>query len=156
MSEQRAPFPPFSLESAILKARMAENAWNSRNPKTVAQAYTEDSRWRNRSEFFTGRKAIELFLTKKWMIEQDYRLIKEVWAWQESHIAVRFAYEWHDDKNQWYRSYGNEMWEFDHNGLMKRREASINDLSILESARLFHWDLGIRPDNHPGLTELGL
>jgi nuclear transport factor 2 (NTF2) superfamily protein len=152
----RPPLPPFTVETAAQKARMAEDAWNSRDPARVALAYTEDSRWRNRAEFFSGRQAIEEFLTRKWNREMDYRLIKEVWAFRENRIAVRFAYEWHDDSGQWYRSHGNEQWEFDEHGLMRRREASINDVRISEAERKFRWPLGRRPDEHPGLSELGL
>jgi nuclear transport factor 2 (NTF2) superfamily protein len=150
------PFPPFNAETAAQKARMAENAWNYRDPARVALAYTEDSRWRNRSEFFQGRAAIEAFLRRKWEAERDYRLIKEVWAFAEARIAVRFVYECHDEHGAWKRAHGNEQWEFDEHGLMRRREASINDVSITEAQRLFHWPLGPRPDDHPGLTELGL
>lgn len=153
MSEPRPPFPPFTLETAKQKARMAENAWNLRDPAKVALAYTEDSIWRNRSEFLQGRTEIEIFLTRKWQKELEYRLIKELWAFHENHIAVRFQYEWHDAEGQWYRSYGNEQWEFAPNGLMQRREASINDVSIKESDRRFHWPLGIRPEDHPGLLQ---
>ena len=152
----RPPLPPFTAETAALKARMAEDAWNSRDPERVAGAYTQDSRWRNRSEFFQGRDAIVAFLTRKWAKEQDYRLIKEVWAFTGDHIAVRFAYEWRDDAGQWRRSHGNEQWEFDAEGLMRRREASINDVDITEAQRLFRWPLGPRPQDHPGLSELGL
>jgi nuclear transport factor 2 (NTF2) superfamily protein len=152
----RPPLPPFTAETAARKARMAEDAWNSRDPARVALAYTEDSRWRNRAEFFSGRAMIEQFLQRKWQRELDYRLIKEVWAFTENRIAVRFAYEWHDDSGQWYRSHGNEQWEFDSDGLMQRREASINDVRINEADRKFHWPLGRRPDDHPGLSELGL
>ena len=152
----RPPLPPFTAETAAQKARMAEDAWNSRDPVRVAQAYTEQSRWRNRAEFFSGRDLIEQFLQRKWQRELDYRLIKEVWAFTENRIAVRFAYEWHDDSGQWYRSHGNEQWEFDAEGLMQRREASINDVRIVESDRKFKWPLGRRPDDHPGLSELGL
>ncbi len=152
----RPPLPPFTPETAAQKARLAEDAWNSRDPARVALAYTEDSRWRNRSEFLQGRAAIEAFLTRKWRRELDYRLIKEVWAFADNRIAVRFAYEWHDDSGQWYRSYGNENWEFDEAGLMRRRIASINDLPIAAEERLFHWPLGRRPDDHPGLSALGL
>jgi hypothetical protein len=152
----RAPVPPFTAETAAQKARMAEDAWNSRDPARVALAYTPDSRWRNRVEFVDGRDAIEALLTRKWQRELDYRLIKEVWAFTDNRIAVRFAYEWHDDSGQWYRSHGNEQWEFDENGLMRRREASINDARISEADRKFHWPLGRRPDDQPGLTALGL
>ena len=152
----RPPLPPFNLETAQRKARLAEDAWNTRDPQRVALAYTEDSRWRNRAEFFAGRAAIEAFLTRKWQRELDYRLIKEVWAFTEHRIAVRFAYEWHDDSQNWYRSYGNEQWEFDEAGLMRRREASINDLVISEAQRLFRWASGPRPSDHPGLSDLGL
>ncbi|WP_457941158.1 nuclear transport factor 2 family protein [Mesorhizobium sp. 10J20-29] len=152
----RPPLPPFTAETAARKARRAEDAWNSRDPAKVALAYTEDSVWRNRSEFLTGRKAIEEFLTRKWANELDYRLVKEVWAFHENRIAVRFAYEWHDASGQWYRAYGNENWEFDSHGLMRRRIASINDLPITESDRKFHWPQGRRPDDHPGLSALGL
>jgi uncharacterized protein len=154
--QPRPPLPPFDRESAIVKVRLAEDAWNSRDPERVALAYTVDSVWRNRAEFVTGREAIVQFLRRKWTRELDYRLIKEVWAWQDARIAVRFAYEWHDDSGHWYRSYGNENWEFDDHGLMKRRYASINDLPIDEATRKYRWDLGRRPDTHPGLTELGL
>jgi uncharacterized protein len=152
----RPPLPPFSLETASAKARLAEDSWNSRDPKRVALAYTEDSRWRNRSEFVHGRVEIEAFLARKWQRELDYRLIKEVWACTGQRIAVRFAYEWHDDKQRWFRSYGNEQWEFDDDGLMRRREASINDLSITDEQRLFRWPLGPRPTDHPGLSELSM
>jgi uncharacterized protein len=152
----RPPLPPFTAETAAQKARMAEDAWNSRDPARVALAYTESSKWRNRAEFFEGRAAIEAFLTRKWQRELDYRLIKEVWAFTTNRIAVRFAYEWHDDSGHWYRSHGNEQWEFDEHGLMRRREASINDVRITESDRKFLWPLGRRPDDHPGLTGLGL
>lgn len=153
---QRPPLPPYDLESAALKARAAENAWNSRDPERVAGAYTADSRWRNRSEFFQGRGAITAFLTRKWERELDYRLIKEVWACSGARIAVRFAYEWHDGEANWFRSHGNEQWEFDDDGLMRRREASINDVQIAETERKFRWPLGPRPEDHPGLTALGL
>jgi nuclear transport factor 2 (NTF2) superfamily protein len=153
---QRPPLPPFTLETAKQKARMAEDAWNSRDPERVSLAYTEDSRWRNRSEFFTGRPAIVAFLKRKWEKELDYRLIKELWAFHESRIAVRFQYEWHDAEGQWYRAYGNEQWEFDENGLMRRREASINDVPIRAEDRKFLWPAGPRPADYPGLTELGL
>ncbi|WP_341898615.1 nuclear transport factor 2 family protein [Ferrovibrio terrae] len=152
----RPPLPPFTAETAAQKARMAEDAWNSRDPACVAQAYTEQSQWRNRAEFFSGRGLIEQFLARKWQRELDYRLIKEVWAFTGNRIAVRFAYEWQDDSGQWYRSHGNEQWQFDADGLMERREASINDVRIAESDRKFHWPLGRRPDDHPGLTDLGL
>ena len=152
----RPPVPPFTRETATLKARLAEDAWNSRDPEKVSLAYTLDSRWRNRSEFVNGRAEIVAFLARKWRKELDYRLIKELWAFTENRIAVRFAYEWHDDAGNWYRSYGNENWEFDKNGLMLVRHASINDLPIKESDRKYHWPLGRRPDDHPGLTELGL
>lgn len=152
----RPPFPPFTLETAMQKARMAEDAWNSRDPVKVSLAYTPDCVWRNRSEFLSGREAIVQFLTRKWKDELDYRLIKELWAFCDNRIAVRFAYEWHDDAGRWYRSYGNENWEFDNNGFMQRRIASINDLAISESERKFHWPLGRRPDDHPTLTELNL
>ncbi len=152
----RPPFPPFTQESAAQKARMAEDAWNSRDPEKVALAYTPDSQWRNRAEFFAGRVAIAEFLQRKWAQEIEYRLIKEVWAFTDNRIAVRFAYEWRDDGNNWFRSYGNENWEFDEAGLMRRRLASINDLAIAESDRKFRWPQGRRPDDHPGLTDLGL
>lgn len=152
----RPPLPPFTAETAAKKARLAEDAWNSRDPARVAQAYTVDSRWRNRAEFFQGREAIEAFLSRKWQRELDYRLIKELWAFTGNRIAVRFVYEWRDDSNNWTRSHGNEQWEFDEHGLMRRREASINDVRIQESDRLFRWPLGPRPEGHPGLMELGL
>ena len=152
----RPPLPPFDAASAAQKARMAEDAWNSRDPQRVSLAYTEDSEWRNRAEFPRGRAEIVEFLTRKWTCELDYRLIKEVWAFHDNRIAVRFAYEWHDDNGQWYRSYGNENWEFDAEGLMARRFASINDLPIAESERKFRWPSGPRPADHPGLSELGL
>ena len=148
--------PPFTRETAVLKVRAAENGWNSRKPEKVALAYAVDSVWRNRSEFVTGRAEIIAFLTRKWSKELEYRLIKELWAFDGNRIAVRFAYESHDASGQWYRSYGNENWEFDAAGLMMRRHASINDLAIAESDRLFHWPLGVRPDDHPGLSDLGL
>jgi len=156
MSEQRPPLPPFTAETARQKVRAAEDGWNSRDPARVSLAYTPDSIWRNRAEFVTGREQIVQFLTRKWVKELEYRLIKEVWAWHENRIAVRFAYEWRDDSGQWYRSYGNENWEFDENGLMKHRFACINDLPIEESERKFHWPQGRRPDDHPGLSDLGL
>lgn len=152
----RAPFPPFTEETARQKARAAEDAWNVRNPQKTVLAYTMNSKWRNRSEFITGRHEIELFLISKWEKELDYRLIKELWSYAGNRIAVRFAYEWHDINENWYRSYGNENWEFDKDGYMSSRHASINDISIEEHERLFHWILGPRPDNHPSLTELGL
>ena len=152
----RPPLPPFTRESAIQKVRLAEDAWNSRDPEKVSLAYTPDSRWRNRAEFLTGRPAIVIFLQRKWSKELDYRLIKELWAFHENRIAVRFAYEAHDDSGNWYRSYGNENWEFDDEGLMRVRLASINDLPIKESERKYRWPLGRRPDDHPGLTDLGL
>lgn len=152
----RPPVPPFTLESAIQKVRAAEDAWNSRKPEAIALAYTQDSRWRNRSEFPRGRDEIIEFLTRKWQREHEYRLIKELWAVSGNRIAVRFAYEWQDDSGQWFRSYGNENWEFDEHGLMQVRYASINDLPITAQERLFHWSQGRRPDQHPGLTELGL
>ena len=152
----RPPLPPFTHETAVQKVRLAEDAWNTRDPEKVAAAYTTDSRWRNRSEFLTGRPEIQEFLARKWARELDYRLIKELWAVAGNRIAVRFAYEWHDDSGQWFRSYGNENWEFDAEGLMHRRHASINDLPIAESERLYRWPPGRRPDDHPGLTELGL
>jgi nuclear transport factor 2 (NTF2) superfamily protein len=155
-AESRPPVPPFTAATAAQKARGAENAWNTREPGRVALAYTPDSRWRNRSEFFQGRAAIAAFLTAKWEKEQGYRLIKEVWAFTENRIAVRFAYEWHDETGDWFRSHGNEQWEFNAHGLMQRREASINDVPIAEADRLFRWPLGPRPEDHPGLTELGL
>ncbi len=152
----RPPVPPFDATTAALKARMAEDAWNSRDPDRVAEAYTPDCLWRNRSEFITGRAEIKAFLTRKWTRELDYRLIKEVWAFHGDRIAVRFAYEWRDDSDAWFRSYGNENWEFDAAGLMRRRIASINDLPISAEQRRLHWPLGRRPDDHPGLSELGL
>lgn len=156
MSAARPPVPPFTLESARQKVRAAEDGWNSRDPAKVALAYTVDSRWRNRSEFLQGRAAIEAFLTRKWQREHDYRLIKELWAHDGARIAVRFAYEWQDENGQWYRSYGNENWQFDDQGLMAERHASINDLPISETERLFLWPQGRRPDDHPGLSDLGL
>jgi uncharacterized protein len=150
------PLPPFFRDTAIQKVRLAEDGWNSRNPERVALAYTEDSRWRNRAEFVNGRQEIVSFLTRKWTRELDYRLIKELWAFTENRIAVRFAYEWHDDSGNWFRSYGNENWEFEQNGLMRVRLASINDLPIHESQRKYHWVLGRRPDDHPGLSDFGL
>jgi hypothetical protein len=155
MSE-RPPLPPFTVHTAAQKARLAEDAWNTREPERVAAAYTPDSRWRNRSQFFSGHAAIVAFLTRKWAVELDYKLIKDVWAFGADHIAVRFAYEWHDAGGAWFRSYGNEMWEFDSSGLMRRREASINDVAIAASERRFHWTGARRPDDHPGLAELDL
>lgn len=152
----RPPLPPFDEKTAAQKIRMAEDAWNSRDPQRVALAYTVDSVWRNRSEFLAGREAIVQFLTRKWSRELEYRLIKELWAYQGNRIAVRFAYEWHDDSGSWFRSYGNENWEFDALGYMRRRIASINDLPIKSTDRKYHWPLGRRPDEHPGLTDLGL
>jgi nuclear transport factor 2 (NTF2) superfamily protein len=152
----RPPLPPFTPDTARQKVRMAEDAWNTREPARVALAYTPDSRWRNRAEFLQGRAAIEAFLVRKWSRELDYRLIKELWACHENRIAVRFAYEWHDETGQWFRSYGNENWEFDAHGYMARRIASINDLPIPESERAYHWPLGRRPDDHPSLSDLSL
>ncbi|MBT3162219.1 nuclear transport factor 2 family protein [Streptomyces sp. Vc74B-19] len=149
------PVPPFTYESAVRKVRMAENGWNSRDPHKVSLVYAEDSRWRNRDEFVTGREGIVEFLTRKWGRELDYRLIKELWAFGGNRIAVRFAYECHDESGQWYRSYGNENWEFNDDGLMAVRHASINDLAINESERRYHWPLGPRPEGHPGLSDLG-
>jgi hypothetical protein len=154
--EQRPPLPPFTRETAIQKVRLAEDAWNTRDPNRVALAYTPDSRWRNRAEFINGREAIVAFLTRKWSRELDYRLIKELWAFEGNRIAVRFAYEWHDDAGNWFRSYGNENWLFDENGLMAERHASINDVPIAEAERKYHWPQGRRPDDHPGLSDLGL
>ena len=156
MAASAALVPPFTREIAIRKVRAAEDGWNSRDPERVALAYTVDSQWRNRSEFVTGREQIVAFLTRKWAKELEYRLIKEIWAFDADRIAVRFAYESHDATGQWFRSYGNENWEFDENGLMKRRHASINDVAIKESERLYYWPIGRRPDDHPGLSELGL
>jgi nuclear transport factor 2 (NTF2) superfamily protein len=152
----RPPLPPFTAETAAEKVRLAEDGWNSRDPERVSLAYTPDSLWRNRAEFPRGRAEIVQFLTRKWTRELDYRLIKELWAHSGNRIAVRFAYEWHDDSGQWYRSYGNENWEFDEDGLMRKRYACINDLPIKEAERKFHWPLGRRPDDHPGLSDLGL
>lgn len=152
----RPPLLPFTAQSAAQKARGAEDAWNSRDPARVAAAYTPDSRWRNRAEFFSGREAIAAFLERKWAREHEYRLIKEVWAFEGDRIAVRFAYEWHDEAGAWFRSHGNEQWQFAEDGRMARREASINDVPISEADRLFRWPLGARPADHPGLTELGL
>ena len=154
--ETRPPLPPFTRETAAQKIRMAEDAWNTRDPERVSLAYTVDSRWRNRAEFPVGRGQIVEFLKRKWAKELDYRLIKELWAFEGNRIAVRFAYEWHDEAGQWYRSYGNENWEFSEQGLMKTRYASINDLPIKEAGRKYHWPLGRRPDDHPSLSDLGL
>jgi uncharacterized protein len=154
--EPRPPLPPFTQETALRKVRGAEDAWNSRDPDRVAGVYTPDTIWRNRAEFPRGRDEVHAFLVRKWAKELDYRLIKELWAFTDNRIAVRFAYEWHDDSGQWYRSYGNENWEFNAEGYMQRRFASINDLPIAESARKFHWPLGRRPDEHPSLSDLGL
>jgi nuclear transport factor 2 (NTF2) superfamily protein len=154
--ETRPPLPPFTRETAIQKVRAAEDGWNTRDPERVSLAYTVDSVWRNRVEFIQGRPAIVGLLTRKWAKELDYRLIKELWAFTDNRIAVRFAYEWHDDSKNWFRSYGNENWEFDEHGLMAHRHASINDLPIREADRLFHWPLGRRPDDHPSLSDLGL
>ena len=156
MDVRKTSAAPFTLETAIQKARMAEDAWNSRDPQRVALAYTVDSQWRNRTEFPRGRNEIIAFLERKWAREQDYRLIKEVWDCRGNRIAVRFAYEWHNKEGQWFRSYGNENWEFDAQGLMQRRFASINDMPIREDERKYHWPLGSRPAHHPGLSELGL
>ena len=156
MSEERPPFPPFSVDTAIEKVRKAEDAWNTRQPQTVALAYTEDSVWRNRAEFLSGRAEIVDFLMRKWNRELDYRLIKELWTFRDNRIAVRFAYEWHDGSGNWFRSYGNENWEFAENGLMRRRIASINDLPIAEKDRKYRWPLGPRPHDHPPLSDLGL
>ncbi|MBE7939093.1 MULTISPECIES: nuclear transport factor 2 family protein [Ramlibacter] len=154
--ETKPPLPPFTDETAARKVRIAEDAWNTRDPDRVVQVYTEDTRWRNRSEFPVGRAEVHAFLVRKWTRELDYRLIKELWACAGHRIAVRFAYEWHDDTGQWYRSYGNENWAFNTSGFMEQRYASINDLPIEPGQRLFHWPLGRRPDGHPGLSELGL
>ncbi|MGD9669479.1 MAG: DUF1348 family protein [Hyphomicrobiaceae bacterium] len=153
---QRPPLPPFTTATAIEKVRLAEDAWNARDPQRVALAYTQDSRWRNRSEFINGREEIIAFLTRKWASELDYRLTKELWIHAANRLAVRYAYEFHDDAGTWFRAYGNENWEFDENGLMQKRYSSINNLPIKESERKFHWPLGRRPDDHPGLSELGL
>lgn len=155
-SESRPPLPPFTHDSATQKVRLAEDAWNSRNPDKVAMAYSVDSNWRNRSEFVNGRQEIVAFLTRKWNKELEYRLVKELWAFDGNRIAVRFAYEWRDDSGHWFRSYGNENWEFNEQGLMKKRFASINDVPIKESERKFRWPLGRRPDNQPGLSDVGL
>lgn len=154
--DTKPPLPPFTPETALQKVRMAEDAWNSRDPDRVVQVYTEDTIWRNRSEFPRGREQVREFLQRKWAKELDYRLIKELWATTGNRLAVRFAYEWHDEAGNWFRSYGNENWEFNEYGLMQRRFASINDMAIKESERLFHWPLGRRPDGHPGLSELDL
>lgn len=154
--EARPPLPPFTADSAAQKVRLAEDAWNSRDPDRVVMVYTEDTQWRNRAEFPVGREQVRALLQRKWAREQDYRLIKELWAHSDTRIAVRFAYEWHDDAGQWYRSYGNENWQFNAQGLMERRYASINDMPIKASERLFFWPLGRRPDDHPSLSELGL
>ncbi len=156
MTDTRPPLPPFTPETAAQKVRLAEDGWNSRDPQKVSLAYTPDSKWRNRAEFVNGRAEIVQFLQRKWGRELDYRLIKELWVFTDNRIAVRFAYEWHDDAGNWFRSYGNENWEFDDSGLMRLRIASINDLPISESQRLYHWPLGRRPDGHQGLTELDL
>jgi uncharacterized protein len=156
MSTTRPPLPPFTRETAIQKVRLAEDGWNTRDPAKVAQAYTLNSRWRNRSEFINGRDEIIAFLTRKWNRELDYRLCKELWAFTGNLIAVRFAYEWHDDSGNWFRSYGNENWDFNDDGLMAARHASINDLPITEPDRKYHWPLGRRPDNHASLSDLGL
>ena len=155
MEAERPPLPPFTLEGATQKVRLAEDGWNSRDPARVALAYTPDSQWRNRTEFLTGREAIIAFLERKWANEREYRLVKELWGFRENRMAVRFAYEWHDAGGQWYRSYGNENWEFDARGLMRRRIASINDVAIDAADRRFHWPQGRRPDDHPGLSDLG-
>lgn len=156
MTDTRPPLPPFTFETATIKARKAEDAWNTHEPERVSLAYTEDSTWRNRSDFFSGRPAIVAFLTAKWAKEREYRLIKELWAFHDNRIAVRFQYEWHDAAGDWFRSYGNEQWEFDERGLMRRREASINDVAIKDSERKFLWPKGPRPEDFPGLTALGL
>ncbi|WPO98068.1 nuclear transport factor 2 family protein [Pseudomonas sp. HR96] len=156
MSSTRPPLPPFTRETALEKVRLAEDGWNSRNPQKVALAYTEDTQWRNRAEFVNNRAEAQAFLERKWRKELDYRLIKELWAFSDNRIAVRYAYEWHDDSGNWFRSYGNENWEFNEDGLMARRFACINDLPIEEADRKFHWPQGRRPDEHPGLSDLGL
>jgi len=156
MDADRPPLPPFTMETATRKARLAEDAWNSRDPVKVSLAYTVDSKWRNRVEPVTGREEIQAFLKRKWSRELEYRLIKEIWAFHDNRIAIRFVYEYHDESRHWFRSFGNELWEFDVHGLMRRRIASINDVPIVESERLFKWPLGPRPDGHPGLTDLGL
>jgi nuclear transport factor 2 (NTF2) superfamily protein len=154
--DTKPPFPPFTAESARQKVRMAEDAWNTRDPERVALAYSVDTKWRNRAEFLNGREEVKAFLRRKWAKELDYRLIKELWAHDGARIAVRFAYEWHDDSGSWFRAYGNENWEFNETGLMVRRHASINDLPIAASERKYHWPAGRRPDDHPGLSDLGL
>ena len=156
IADARPPLPPFTLDTAMKKVRLAEDGWNSRDPEKVALAYTADTQWRNRAEFVNSREEVAAFLHRTWAKELDYRLIKELWAFDSHRIAVRYAYEWHDDSGNWFRSYGNENWEFDNQGLMRRRYASINDLPIREVDRKFHWPLGRRPDAHPGLTDLGL
>lgn len=156
MDAERPPLPPFTMESATEKVRLAEDGWNSRDPAKVSLAYTPDSQWRNRVEFLQGRDAIVAFLARKWDHEHEYRLIKELWGFRENRMAVRFAYEWRDDAGDWFRSYGNELWEFDERGLMRRRVASINDAPIADAERKYHWPQGRRPDDHPGLSELGL
>lgn len=156
MTQTRPPVPPFTDQTARQKVRAAEDAWNSRDPQRVSLAYTEDSRWRNRSEFVQGRAAIVAFLTRKWQAEHEYRLVKELWACGGDHIAVRFQYEYHDQSGQWFRAYGNEQWAFSAEGLMYRREASINDVAIAEADRLFRWPAGPRPADHPGLSDLGV
>lgn len=156
IQETRPPLPPFTLESATKKVRLAEDGWNSRNAEKVALAYSLDTNWRNRSEFLKGREEAKKFLERKWNKEHEYRLIKELWAYTDNRIAVRYAYEWRDDSGNWFRSYGNENWEFNPDGLMVNRYASLNDVRIQESERLFHWPMGRRPDDHPGLSELGL
>jgi len=155
-AESRPPLPPFTEDTAAKKVRLAEDAWNSRDPLRVCGVYTQDTRWRNRAEFPVGREEVHAFLTRKWERELDYRLIKELWAFTDNRIAVRFAYEWHDDSNNWFRSYGNENWEFNEQGLMMRRFASINDVPLAQADRKFHWPLGRRPDDHPSLSDLGL
>ncbi|MGI4878982.1 MAG: DUF1348 family protein [Janthinobacterium lividum] len=155
MEADRPPLPPFTMESATEKVRLAEDGWNSRDPARVSLAYTPDSQWRNRTDFLQGRDAIVAFLTRKWEREHEYRLIKELWGFRENRMAVRFAYEWHDVSGDWFRSYGNELWEFDERGLMRRRIASINDAPITDAGRTYHWPQGRRPDDHPGLSELG-
>lgn len=155
-TESRPPFPPFTHETATQKVRMAEDGWNNQDPEKVALAYTIDSQWRNRAEFPVGREQIIAFLKRKWVSEREYRLIKELWAFEGNRIAVRFAYEWHNENNEWFRSYGNENWEFNEHGLMQKRYASINDLPIKETKRKFHWPQGRRPDDHPGLNDLGI